>query len=101
MLGEYGDLGLVGKAERAAALGRSLKSMSPEERARRYREMADAAFLKAQHLKDPDRRAEYLSLATAWHALARKMESDIRGPAQLEASQQRVREANDKDRDLP
>lgn len=77
--------------------------MSPEERARRYREMADAAFLKAQHLKNPDRRAEYLSLATAWHALARKIESDIRGLAQLEASQQRVREASakDKDRDLP
>ena len=83
-------------------MGRSSKSISPEERARRYREMADAAFLKAQRLKTPRERAEYLNLATAWHALAQEMESDIRSLAQLEASQQRVREAKDKkkDRDL-
>ena len=80
-------------------MGRSLKPISPEERARRYREMADAAFLKAQHLKTPQGRAEYLSLAMAWHALAQEMESDIRSLAQLEASQQRVREAKNKEKD--
>ena len=54
--------------------------------------MADAAFLKAQHLKNPQQYAEYLALATAWHALAQDLESDIRSLEQLEASQERVRQ---------
>lgn len=74
-------------------LNRSTKPPPPQERARRYREMADAAFLKAQHLKTAGQRAEYLSLAAAWHALAQEMEADIRKLAQLEASQERLREA--------
>ncbi len=73
--------------------------MPPQDRARRYREMADAAFLKAQHLKTPQHRAEYLSLAVAWHALAQEMESDVRSLEQLEASQRRVRETKDKEKD--
>lgn len=80
-------------------MGRSLKSMTPQERARRYREMADAAFLKAQHLKNQQQRVEYLNLATAWHALAQEMESDIKRLTQLEGSQQRLREARKKDED--
>ena len=69
--------------------------------------MADAAFLKAQHLKNSQQYAEYLTLATAWHALAQEMESDIRSLEQLEASQERVRQerlrksaSREKDRDL-
>jgi hypothetical protein len=64
--------------------------------------MADAAFLKVQHLKSPQERAEYLALATAWHALAQEMESDIRSLEQLEESQERLRKSAglDKDRDL-
>lgn len=87
---------------KAGTLGRSFKSLTPEERVQRYREMADAAFLKAQRLKTPEQRAEYLNLAAAWHALARDMETDIRSLTQLEASQERLRKSanQEEDRDL-
>ena len=84
---------------KAGTLARSFKSSSPEERVQRYREMADAAFLKAQRLKTPEQRAEYLNLAAAWHALARDMEADIRSLSQLEASQERLRKAADQEED--
>ena len=80
-------------------MGRSFKALSPEERVQRYREMADAAFLKAQHLKSPEQRAEYLNLAAAWHGLARDMATDVRSLAQLEASQERLRKSAEQEED--
>jgi hypothetical protein len=58
-------------------LGQSLRSLSPEQRAERYREFADAAFLKAQHTKHQEHRAEYLSMAAAWHTMAMEIEQIV------------------------
>lgn len=73
--------------------------MSPQERCRRYREMADAAYLKARYVKSPEQRAEYLSMAAGWHAMALEMETDIRRLTQLEASQSRLRKTQKKEND--
>jgi hypothetical protein len=49
--------------------------MTPEARWRHYRELADVAFHKAQATQDPKLRADQLSLAAAWHALALDIEA--------------------------
>jgi hypothetical protein len=64
-----------------SGLGQSLRSLSPEQRAQRYREFADAAFLKAQHTKHGEHRTEYLSMAAAWHAMAMEIEQLTGNPA--------------------
>ena len=59
--------------------------------------MADAAFLKAQYVKSPEQRSEYLNMAAGWHAMALEMETDIRRLTQLEASQTRLRKVRKKE----
>src|SRR5215471_11657266 len=78
--------------KKSKRLGQSFESLPKEQRARLYREMADAAFLKAQKAIDPTQRAEYLNMATSWHALAQEMEKTQEGlehilPEQPEAGQ--------------
>ena len=74
-------------------MGQLFDALRPPERAQRYREMADAAFLKAKYVRDNDLRAEYLRLATGWHAMALELEANLRHLTQLEASQARLRPA--------
>ena len=81
------------------SVGWSFTSLPPQERCKRYREMADAAFLKAQYVKDREQRAEYLSMAAGWHAMALEMEADIKRLTQLEDSQDRLRKAMHSKRD--
>ena len=55
----------------------SLESLPAEQRARRYRELANAAFREAQYIKNPVERVERLRLAWSLHGLAQKAEADI------------------------
>jgi len=77
---------------RGGQVGQLFDALPPPERTQRYREMADAAFLKAKHVKDDDLRAEYLRLAAGWHAMALELEANLRHLTQLEASQARLRQ---------
>jgi len=72
-------------------VGLSIDSLPPEERSRRYRELADAAFYKATQTKDPKLHSQYLGLAMGWHAMALELEAHLRHLTQLEASQARLR----------
>ena len=65
-----------------AGPGRPFQSASRQERAQRYRDMADAAFLKAQRVENPEIRAEFLNLATGWHAMALEIEKGLERPIQ-------------------
>jgi len=56
-------------------MGQSFELLPVEERIQQYREMADATFLKAKRTEDPFSRAEFMSLASNWHALARQLEA--------------------------
>ena len=56
--------------------------------------MADAAFLKAKHVNNPQARAEYLTLAAGWHALAQALEREDRKLAQ--APQESLHRAGNK-----
>ena len=47
-----------------------LASLPLEQRAERYRQLAAQAVTKAQEETDPDRRAEFLTKASGWHAMA-------------------------------
>lgn len=58
-------------------LHQSLNLLPAEKRFERYRELADAAFLKAKRARTPEQKTEYLSMAAEWHALATRIE---RGP---------------------
>ena len=78
-------------------MGQSFESLPARLRAQRYREMADAAFLKAQHIQDAQMRAEYLSLASGWLAMAQDIEKASDGRTQLEESQRRVKQATRKE----
>jgi hypothetical protein len=64
-----------GKSE---LLGRSFESLPPEERAEDYRQFASEAMRKARDAQDPDRRAEYLAMASGWHTMAVDAERAIR-----------------------
>jgi hypothetical protein len=46
-----------------------------EERIQQYREMADATLLKAKRTEDPIIRAQFVNMATNWHALALQLEA--------------------------
>jgi hypothetical protein len=59
--------------------------------------MADSAFLKAKHVDNPQARAEYLTLAAGWHALAQEMEREDSKLAQLEALQESLSRTGNKD----
>ena len=51
-------------------MGQLLASLPPEQRAERYRQFAAHAVTKAQETTDPERRADYLTMASGWHAMA-------------------------------
>lgn len=55
-------------------LGQLLAKLPIEERAQRYREMAAQILGKAHGEPDPDRRAEYIAMASGWHTLAQEAE---------------------------
>lgn len=50
------------------------ESLSPQQWANCYRQMANSAFLKAQYLKSLEEQAEYFRSAGAWHDLADEIE---------------------------
>lgn len=58
-------------------VGQLLASLPLEERAERYRQFGAEAVKKAQEATDPDRRAEYLTMASGWHAMAVEAERYI------------------------
>ena len=62
---------------KSAPMGQLLASLPPEQRAERYRQFANDAMKKAQDSKDPDRRAEFLTLASGWHAMAVEAERAV------------------------
>jgi hypothetical protein len=64
-----------GLYQKNALMGHSFELLSVEERVGQYREMADATFLKAKKAEDPVVRAQFLDLATRWHALAQELEA--------------------------
>jgi hypothetical protein len=64
-------------------VGQSFELLPVEERIQQYREFADATFLKAQKVQDPEVRAHYLNLATLWHALAQELEAGNLDPELL------------------
>jgi hypothetical protein len=82
----------------AGASGRARDSLSPQQRSRHYRELADAAFLKAKHVDNPQTRTEYLTLAAAWHALAQEMERGERRLTRTEASPESHHKPGNNDR---
>ena len=48
----------------------SVDDLPPEERANRYREMAEHTRLLAEKVKNPELRAAYIELSGRWRALA-------------------------------
>ena len=75
-------------------VGQSFNSLPPNQRARRYRELADAALAHLKNVKTPEHRAEYLNLAAGWHALAQDIEANLNSLAQLEISQEHLQKAS-------
>lgn len=59
-------------------MGQSLDLLPPAERAERYRQFAAISMNKAQETTDPDRRAEYLAMASGWHSMAVEAERSIK-----------------------
>jgi hypothetical protein len=68
-------------------LAQSFDSLPPEHRAERYRQVASEAMQKAQDTTDPERRAEYLTMAAGWHNLAVETERAIRNELAEEFAQ--------------
>lgn len=60
-------------------MGRAFDLLPPLERARRYREMAEAACLLAADAPNSERKAGYLEYASAWHDLAAALERELGG----------------------
>jgi ABC-type phosphate transport system auxiliary subunit len=85
---EVGDGGSVDK--KSKLLGQSFELLPIEERAQQYREMADATFLKAQKVEDPQLRAQYFNMATSWHALAQELEAGNSDPELAPSGQKEV-----------
>jgi len=56
-------------------MGQSFELLPIQERIQQYREMADATFLKAKRTEDPVLHAQYMNMATNWHALAQQLEA--------------------------
>lgn len=77
-------------------MAQSFESLPLAKRARRYREMADAALVNARQTQDPVMRAEYLILAASWHTMAQEIEKGPAGRAQLEQSSDRLRRSRRK-----
>ena len=71
----------------------SIDSLPAEQRVRRCREMANAAFREAQYIKNSQERMNCLRLAWSWHAMAQQAEAEINDRAQVQASQEKLRNA--------
>ena len=69
--------------KKSKRVGNSFELLPIDERVQQYREMADATFLKAQKTDDQIVRAQYLDLATRWHALAQQLEAGDPEPETL------------------
>jgi hypothetical protein len=69
-------------------VGQSLESLPAEKRIERYRQFADAAFLKAQKAQSPEQKADYLSMAASWHSMARELERILAGPLNYDEDRQ-------------
>jgi hypothetical protein len=71
-------------------LGFLLAAMPPEERARRYRQMAADAFRLAASTNDMALKAGHLSLASGWQVLAIEIEHThgLAVPADRKATKQ-------------
>jgi hypothetical protein len=59
----------------------SLESLPAQQRMRRCREKANAAFRDAQYIKNPQERMNCLRMAWSWHAMAQQAEAEINGRA--------------------
>lgn len=55
-------------------LGQSLESLSPPQRAERYRQFAEDALRRAAEAGGPDQRSEYIAMAAGWHTMALEAE---------------------------
>jgi hypothetical protein len=51
-------------------VGQFLSALPRGQRAARYRRFAVEAVLRAREAFNPDQRAEYLTMASGWHAMA-------------------------------
>jgi hypothetical protein len=58
-----------------------LASLSPEQRAEHYRQLAKKALLRAARVADQHVKADYLALAANWHAMAEEMDRAARQAA--------------------
>jgi hypothetical protein len=58
-----------------------LASLSPEQRAEHYRQLAKKALLRAARVPDQHVKADYLALAANWHAMAEEMDRAARQAA--------------------
>jgi len=67
-------------------LGQSLESLSPVQRAERYRQFASEAMRKGQGAADADRRSEYFAMAGSWHAMAVEAERALDAAERDEAA---------------
>ena len=66
-------------------MGRSVDYLlPPDNRAERYRELANEAILQAQVTFDQQRRTEYLSMAASWFRRAVEAERAIRNEVAAE-----------------
>jgi hypothetical protein len=62
---------------KSESVAQSFDSLPSDQRAERYRQVASEAIQKAQETSDPERRAEYLMMATSWYNLAVEAERAI------------------------
>jgi len=60
-------------------MGQLLASLPPEQRAGRYREFGAIAVLQSHETTDPVLQAEYLTMASGWHAVALEAERLVDG----------------------
>jgi hypothetical protein len=75
-------------------VGRAFDSLPPLDRAQRYRQMAEAAYLLAADAPTPQAKAAHLDFATGWHDLAATLERDL-GAEATEAIREAVSPARD------
>jgi hypothetical protein len=66
-------------------LGRSIESLPVAERARHYRESAEAAFKLAEGASSEGLKGAYLNVATGWHTMALELELALRSDSIFES----------------
>jgi hypothetical protein len=82
---------------KSESVAQSFDSLPSEQRAERYRQLANDAMQKAQGTSDPERRAEYITMATSWHNLAVETERTIRNDVLREFAQADTAQGKSKD----